>query len=514
ADEQARERLLREIPEIPMAPADFQARLGQVASMLGRLGSDRVPSLRRDWEDEVVDSLLPDFPALPVREPECLLWLRTALFELRRRLGVEFIAVFAPGPERLDEAAAFLPLAAENGLSGDAGTRDAGTDAPETGKPLLELHPRRLLKSLGESAPVALGLHAVSRLIGALRASDASPPGWKDRLTKAIFVAPVTPLRGLEMVFVYGAPTGDVRPEDDDLDVLWRAAGRIANQYLIVLSENGRQVAAEQVRKLAKVDEPKRKPSPIRPQRFDIVRLIGACVDKQRELASGRDVSFDVRGLPERLMVEADRNKLHSVVDVVLHYASRSARSEDASGGASILVGCRRDKRSRGRVNVTVDMLGDFLSGDEQRALLRSETPPEAAPAPPASEADEPTGGEPTGGNGSAEDADSQVRAASAETRGDGGKESGTERDGGKPDRGFISFKEAQRYLSWHGGRLALECVRTREVASRWLGRTVFTLSFREVRREQSEPARSERSEPARSEPARHEKSRPESRGG
>ena len=450
SDDRAREMLLQEIPNIPLIQPTFRDDLLDLAKSISDLASRQFESSRRRWEDSLLDSLFPDVPALPSKALGSLHWLRSAVSELHRTLQVEYVAAFARFPNQLDESLSFLPLAAQSGLTaGEDGERadgalpdgvlPDGTLPDDASMALLEIHPERLASGRDAGAIDRLA-SATSGLISALRTTERSPSEWKDRMTKCLFVAPLGRKPELEMVYIFGPAAGDATPQPDDFPLLLRAAERISERYRFLVLEFARRMATVKLKKLEEATrpKPKPKPGPIRPQRFDFRRLFGQCLEAEQEIATSRKVSFDSLGFPERFMLAADRNKLKAILASVLRYAVENARPEETDNtGSSVLVTCRRDRRNKERVQLVVDMLGTFLSTDERRSLLR------------------------TGPSFKAEAA---------------GKTSP-----------YVSFRDAQRHLSWHGGRLSIECTRTHQEDGGngengiWLGRTVFTLLFKEA---------------------------------
>ena len=132
-----------------------------------------------------------------------------------------------------------------------------------------------------------------------------------------------------------------------------------------------------------------------------------------RELGSSRDITFGTDGLPERLMMEADRGKLKDVFDCILSRTLDMARPNPENDSPSIVVSIRRDKKIRGRLIFSFDVIGRFLNGRDRRDLFI---------LPAAKEAEE--------------------------------------NKNGKKSSGPISFKDAQQNISWHKGRLKVESER------------------------------------------------------
>jgi ligand-binding sensor protein len=436
--EGARELLLEQIPRIPRLTPGFRERLALLAGRLSRLAASRFATARRSWEDALLERLLPEGDPVAGVSGELLAWLGAAATTLRRELGLEHLAVFARLPESFERDSEPLALVAESGLAA------AGAVEPLLGAPLLGLEPERLPASgRSEAECVERSIHAVSSLISALLPGSRTPPQWKDRLTKCIFVPAVRLGPGLEAVFAFGAASTGTAPRRDDFAFLWRAAKLLAGRYLLGAVEAARSRAALELgdarRKLDELKpKPKPKRGPISPQRFDLRKLLDECLAAFATRAAEQKVSIDSRGLAERLMLEADRPKLKAVFSRVLAHALESARPDPGGGQPSVLLSTRRRKRKaergkpgaggNGRIAVVVDIAGRFLSAEEKRRLY------DAPPGTPAEPASPP-----------------------------------------------LTFREAQRFLHWHGGRLELESLRGNpmpEEPGGWLGRQIFTVTI------------------------------------
>lgn len=472
----ARELLLQEVVNIPRLSAEFPTRLQQLADRISHVASRRFEWARRAWEDALLEELVPDVQAHEPRQKGQLLdWLERSIRALRDRLGVEYAVLFGRPPEQIGEKGTALPLLAECGLS-LYGRPDLLADGP-----LLELDVARLAHGGDdETECVERSMNAVSTLISAIRSTERSPPGWKDRVTKCIFVPAVLCREGLEMVMVFGPATASAEPEREDFAFLWRATQAIAERYQLGAAEARCRQLAKDLKKHEKPAAAKSKPSPIRSQRFDLRKLLDQCLDVVSPQASANHVSFDPRRLPERFMLEADRPKLKAVFELLLGYAAENARPrEGQEAAASVLLSLRRLRRSQ-RVSVVIDMVGRYLDTDERRALFRK---PSRAP---------------NGEEGRGRPEPGSPRALNATRPGEAGDDASpapaeraaSEETGSRGPSPPICFREARRYLSWHGGNLVLEATRTRPVEGNegvWMGRTILTATFPTRQAERSE---------------------------
>lgn len=448
ASEESRARLNDEISRIPLLDSDLEDELTRAAVTLSKMARERVLAARQAWELGVLDSLVPEATAIPFRRGPILNWLDSATVRIRRALGIEFLTVFGRLPESIGKTKTSLQLLSQDGL-------------PREGEEEVSLRSENAVMRLdldqlaagtdGSVENASQGLEAPSSLIGALQATPSSPDGWKDLLTKSSFIASPATGKGLELVFAFGPPeaAGEFTPAEEDCGLLLKAARSLCDRYLLASLESKRRELSRYEEKMKKV-----KPSgPLRLQRFDVRKLLDTCLEPMRELGSGRDITFGTDGLPERLMMEADRGKLKDVFDCILSRALDMARPNPENDSPSIVVSIRRDKKIRGRLIFSFDVIGRFLNGRDRRELF----------IPPA--------------------------AKEAEENKDGKKSS-------EP----ISFKDAQQNISWHKGRLKVESERLgdgigskggrdRSKGKSWPGRTVFAIEI---------PARPPRFKPGR----------------
>ena len=437
ASEESRQRLLDEIDRIPLLGSDLEDELTRSAAMLSAMAGQRVLAARQAWEIGVLDSLVPASSELPLKRAAILNWLDSAVAGGRQALGIDFLAVFGRLPESIGKTTAPLQLLSQDGLRDGSREEDEESVNLRSEDAALALDPGQLAGGAGGAIENGRqGLEATSSLIGALQATPASPPGWKDRLTKSSFVASPACSAGLELVFVFGPPSGKTKPspEEEDCPLLLKAARALCDRYLLASLESKRRELARYEEKLKKT-----KPSgPLRLQRFDARKLIDSCLGSMQELAGSRSITIGLGGLPERLMMEADRPKLKDVFDCILLHAIEFARPNPENGSPSIVVSIRRDKKIRGRLLFNFDVIGRFLSGREHRKLF--------TPAP-------------AGAAGEGEDSRSSP--------------------------GSVGFREAQQNISWHKGRLKVESERLGNgkgpaggKKEQWSGRTVFTVEI------------------------------------
>ena len=403
--------------------------------MLTSFSQGRLQAARQAWETSVLEALVPTTNGLPVRRSAILNWLDSAVRMTRRTLDLEFFAVFGRLPESTGKKAAALRLLGQDGLGNDEVEEISlrGEDAAL----LLDPSPFRVDEK-SAADPINSCLEAPSALIGAVKTSASSPAGWKDRLTKSIFVAAPSTNDGLELVFVFGPSRRqeDSSPGTDDYLLLWKSARALGDRYLLASLESRR-------RELARYEdrEKKKKPSgPLQLQHFNARKLLDTCLEPMQDLAGGRSIRFGLEGLPERLMMEADRKKLKDVFDCILLQALDFARPHPENGNPSILVSIRRDKKIRGRLLFNFDVIGRYLDGRDHRRLFAPE-----------------------------------------------GKKPAGENDNGStpPGKQAVSFKEAQQNISWHKGRLKVESERLSNgkggeggKQGQWSGRTIFTVEI------------------------------------
>ena len=451
-DDRARELLLAEIPRIPRADAQLGETLEELASLLGTLSQGRYALARRSWEDAVIDDVVTEGVELPQRRAHVLRWVDGAVGRLERHLGCAHVAFFARLPEDLGKSEQPLRLLAQSGLPADERVK-LRDDAP-----VLDLDPKSAIepaRSLEEC--VARGLDGASSLISALHPGPSCPIEWKDRLTRSVFVAGCKEAPGLEVVVAFGPPAREragaegrpalvtPEPEREDFGLLWRAARRVAERYLLGACESVRRSQSITLARFEEAERAKQPSGPIRPQRFDLRKLLDRAIESVAERAGSRRVSFDSQALPERVMVEADRTQIRRVVDGLFAYVVEIAMPDAGGTRPSVRLTMRRDRRMPRRWSIAVDVVGKFLTHDERRRLF----------AGGARRAADPTG----------------------DAAADGERE--------RRDEPF-TFRDAQQSLSWHRGRLQVESERVEALATpdaatpSWTGRTVFTIELPE----------------------------------
>jgi len=448
ASEESRARLNDEISRIPLLDSDLEKELTRAATTLSKMARERVLAARQAWELGVLDSLVPENTAIPFRRGPILNWLDSATARIRRTLGIEFLAVFGRLPESIGKTEISLQLLSQDGLPRE-GEEEVSLRSENA---VMRLDLEQLAAGVdGSVENSSQGLEAPSSLIGALQGTPSSPGGWKDLLTKSCFIASPATGKGLELVFAFGPPGADGKftPAEEDCGLLLKAARSLCDRYLLASLESRRRELSRYEEKIKKV-----KPSgPLRLQRFDIRKLLDTCLEPMRELGSGRNITFGADGLPERLMMEADRGKLKDVFDCILSRALDLARPNPENDSPSIVVSIRRDKKIRGRLIFSFDVIGRFLNGRDRRELF--------------------------------------IPAAAKEAE---------ENKNGEKSSGPISFKDAQQNISWHKGRLKVESERLgdgigskggrdRSKGKSWPGRTVFAIEI---------PARPPRFKPGR----------------
>jgi hypothetical protein len=444
ADEKARSELEARIPNVPVVGDSLVEDLSAAARALASLALHHVDVEREKLHASLLADLFPRVPSPTAPERELASWLGRSVAALRRVSRASHLALFTIPPSRVDDEIVKPVLIAQDGLEGEA-----GVFADRAGTPFLEIDPAPFEPKPGME-PLTHAHTSASSLIGALKASRNAPAGWKDRLTKSSLVFGRATPTGTPCVVLFGQFASPVAPEPADLRFLTTAIDRLLGQYQIVVSESGRRRA---LGRLSRHEDPNAVPrprGPLSPQRFDLRRLLDSMLGEASEPASAHGVSFDLRGLPDRAMVLADRTKLAHVIRLLIDYAVRNARREGPGASASILVAARPAPRVRGGWQITVDLLGAFLGKDERIRLLRSGT-----------------------GAASREAPESDASKAAEESK--------------APP---IDWVDAQRILGWHGGRLEAESQRTEEdpATHAWLGRTIFTATFREIEDPSSKP--------------------------
>ena len=471
-DESVRKQLLEEVERIPRVDNALTDGLPRFAEFLGRLAAGRLALSRLGWEEGVLNRLLPADAPLPTRRGGVWGWLQRCVRGLHEALGVEFVVAFGRPPEELGGEIGALRLLGQSGLPTSQKVDLRGA------RPALELDATRFgAGGVDPSERVENALAEVSTLIGALRTTSDTPPGWKDVLTKSLFVAILDESPGSEVAFAFGPAHGGIEPQREDLAFLWRCTRRISERYLLCASESSRRFSSGRLEQFEERERLRqvRKKSPLRPQRFDARRLLDRCLESAGDRAAQSGVTFDLKGLPERSMLEADRTKLGAALDAVIDCAIGNAVAAADGSRPSILVSLRRAKKVRDQIEFVFDVVGRFLSGSERRELFHDDTPhddePEAAStdATAAGDADAPTtttnddDGRDPGGEHEAHEQDAAERDDAARA----GKRSGP-----------ISLRTAQRYVSFHRGRLQIDSSRTGgdSAAGEPLGRTLFAI--------------------------------------
>ena len=333
SSEESRARLNDEVSRIPLLGSDLEEELTRAAAMLSKMAQERVLAARQAWELGVLDSLALENTAIPFRRGPILNWLDSATARIRRTLGIEFLTVFGRLPESIGKTETSLQLLSQDGLPQE-GEEEVSLRSEN---PVMRLDLEQLAAGVdGSVEDPSQGLEAPSSLIGALQATPSSPAGWKDLLTKSCFIASPATGKGLELVFVFGPPgvDGKFAPAEEDCVLLLKAARSLCDRYLLASLESKRRELSRYEEKLKKV-----KPSgPLRLQRFDVRKLLDTCLGPMRELGSGRDITFGTGGLPERLMMEADRDKLKDVFDCILSRTLDLARPNPENDSPSIVV--------------------------------------------------------------------------------------------------------------------------------------------------------------------------------
>ena len=435
-EDRARELLTREVADIPQLDGGLDDNLERLADLLATLAEGRYELARRSWEDRLLARVVAEGSELPQRRAIVLRWVEGAVRRLHRLLGNRFVALFARLPEDLGKTDQPLRLLAQSGL-----TSDARVDLRDE-TPAMSLDATTVVEP-AETLEECVGraLEGASSLISALRPTAACPETWKDDLTKSIFVAACRECPGLEIVVAFGPANADpvAEPRRDDFSVLWRAARRIGERYLLAACESVRRADAVRLERFDKVALAKKPTGPLRPQRFDVRKLLVTAVSSLSTEAEKRGVTFDTRALPEKAMLEADRKKLMDVFACLLHYIIDVAVPNSTGDRPSVVLSIRRHRRDRRRWIIVFDIVGRFLTSQERRRLF--------SPA-----------------NGARTEPDATTPSSA------------------------VSFREAQQSVSWHRGRLKVESERiTQEEdtdrtpgSAQWTGRTLITIDIPE----------------------------------
>ena len=433
AEDACREHLIEAVAQLRPVDESLPAGLRKFAQLLAELADSRSALLRASTEEGLLHRLLPPGERLPLTRADVLRWLDSSTVRLRDLLDVAWVAVFSRLPEDLGKETAPLRLLSVAGLD-----RGSGRDRVDLrGRAaVVELHLAKLgvgtASNSDEAAidPVELGVQAVSSLIGALRASPRAPEGWKDTLTKGAFVAAYGEHAGLELVVLVGPVCGELEPRRADLGFLLRATRRLGERYLLGASESIRRRSSERIEKLDEAErlQKLKRASPLKPQRFDLRKLLDERIESASSSPEGPTVAFDLKGFSDRLLLEGDRQKLARVVDTILARAVEWARPLAEGATASVLISSKRSRRRRDRHELIFDVVGHLLDSATRRELFRSEPTRAASPQ--------------NGDGKSGQNPDSSSASIPA-------------------SRSQISFREAQQIVTWHWGRLSVESTRT-----------------------------------------------------
>ena len=381
-DERCRDRLLAEIPEIPLGTDDFQRHLADLGKVIARLAERQYEGPRRALEDALVERVDSRHGELPRTFADLRRDAGLTLDMVRSELGVEYLAFFALAPRDMDQKGARPTLAAESGLE------------LNTSKRLLELDWERFPPdSTGSRNEITRGLGAISSMISALVATIDAPLGLKDRLTKCMFMALVETGWNVPSALCYGSAQSVLRPEDNDYRFLARVARAVSRRYYALaaeverrwiserlLKEEAARQEAEEARKASQnvvreMEAARKQEAQVRGfMHFDLRRLVDSCLERVRRLAEERKVEVDARALLDRAMYDGDRRRLGDAMEKILIQGIERTQADSESKKAAPLRVYL--KRSRESLVFGVEAVGHYMEPEERRSLFAREERP------------------------------------------------------------------------------------------------------------------------------------------
>lgn len=364
-NEKAREHLIQEIPEIPLGSSEFETNLVELGQTLGRLAERQFESVRRVWEDALVERIDSPGDKSPISFGDLRRDSGALLETIQAELQVEFLAFFAVTPRNIGSSGSRMSLIAGSGI----GTSTAGR--------VLELDGSKFpsLRS-GGGGEVSRGKEAVSATINAIHTTRDTPEGLKDRLTKCFFLAPVELGSGLRAALAFGPASSEVRPDDQDHELLVRLARAVSRRYYVLAGELERarlagQLASEgSARKEAEAGRKKLEKTEGFTF-FDVKKLLSHCLERIVPRAQKRGVKLDTRELLERLHFRGDRQGIRAVISRLLtEGVERTLVDPESNTSAPVRVFL---KRSRTRLFFGVESIGEWLQPKERRVLFPKE---------------------------------------------------------------------------------------------------------------------------------------------
>ncbi len=375
-DDNARERLVREIGEIPACSIELDDKLAAFAARLAEIAERRWADFQRREIEALLDSL-----ESAQRELD--------LERVRARLGLSFIALFA-SPAHRPSGGDEVPIAAAVGL---------GRVEPGMLSFAWSRLPEAPSEGLEVTESVRLGRGAISATISGVRANERAADA-KTLLTKSAFFLPLV-ARGRRAVVAFGSPDPGRELSSTDLDEsdfvpLVRLASALVQSYR--LGELDRFAAESESRlgavtsELATLRETVRQNEEIPGQRFDLRKLLDECLVRARAAAEAKALGFDTRGLADRAIVVAERKHVRDIVDRLVAYAiDRSEGDGDGEPLAPVRLVLRR---RRGGVLVGIEAVGKSFGVGDRRRLFRSAKTPAAERSESSREIAEPPEGD------------------------------------------------------------------------------------------------------------------------
>lgn len=433
ADEKSRDRLVQEIPSIPLRSEDLERGLLRLARLLGRLAERGFERVRRTIEDGIVERIDGRRGDPPRQFAELRDETSQILDQVRDTLGVGFLALLASSPKDLDDPAARATLVAESGL---------GTG---TARRLIEVDLSRLPPPPeGRETEVTRGVSAVNALARALEEGKECPPDLRTRLGTSIFAAPVEVGPHLRAVLCFGSPGSAVSPESGDLQFLSRVARAVSRRYYALAAElerrwlSGRLETEGLARKEAQATARELERTEGFSY-FDARKILGSCLERLGGLARERGVEIDVRDCIERLTFRGDRRRITELFARVIDEGIRRTWIDpETKKGAPLRVFL---KRSRTRLFFGAEAIGDYFGPRERRDLFARSGDDDGAPA---------------------------------DSRGEGNRAT-------RGEVGVGSLEAELETVRRHGGRLRVESERLHRLEkdrSRWLGKTTFLVDL------------------------------------
>ncbi len=371
ASEKVRRRLSQEIADVPEATDDLPRRLADFARRLGDLAARQFRVKQLVVEEDLL-AVVERWPReVPPSTGDLRRQMAATLDLIRGRLGIDYLAFMARRPGGLDdESDVRLPLIAESGLAQAVGARKIGL-----------IRDRIRFEPDGAMEMASRGRDTVIAVIGALVEEVQTSNGLKDTLAGAAFCAPIELRPGREVAVFFGRPGSTVPPVEEDHVLLVRLAASLARRYYALALEVDRGRIADRARKRDEqadklrgtLQEIKAAEREARETKgftdFDAPKLVRSRVEQAAEAASARGVEIDSRSLPDRLPVRAHRAMIGEALDLLLRFGiERSLPTRQGGSPSPVRVFLKKGTKT---VTFGVEAIGELLSSDERRRLLR-----------------------------------------------------------------------------------------------------------------------------------------------